>query len=130
MQPKVSKKLRMKLIDNINQLLGDDLKKAIQPGARLKIAASCFSIYAYEALKSELETVDSMDFIFTAPSFMPKEVADAVKKERREFHIPKAGTERNFYGTEFEVQCVKRCVEQFGVVGHGGLSSKKWRQTH
>ncbi len=69
MQPKVSKKLRMKLIDNINQLLGDDLKKAIQPGARLKIAASCFSIYAYEALKSELETVDSMDFIFTAPSF-------------------------------------------------------------
>ena len=44
----------MKLIDNINDLLGDDIKKSIQPGARLKIAASCFSIYAFEALKREL----------------------------------------------------------------------------
>lgn len=39
----------MKLIDNINDLLGDDIKQSVQPGARLKIAASCFSIYAYEA---------------------------------------------------------------------------------
>jgi len=30
----------MKLIDNINNLLGDDIKKSAQPGARLKIAAS------------------------------------------------------------------------------------------
>ena len=44
----------MELIDNINQLLGDDLKKTIKPHARLKIAASCFSMYAFEALKSEL----------------------------------------------------------------------------
>lgn len=31
----------MELIDNISHLLGDDLKQTIQPGARLKIAASC-----------------------------------------------------------------------------------------
>ena len=49
----------MKLIDNINDLLGDDIKQAVKPGTRLKIAASCFSIYAYEALKRELESVDS-----------------------------------------------------------------------
>ena len=47
----------MKLIDNINDLLGDDIKKSVQPGARLKIAASTFSIYAFEALKRELESV-------------------------------------------------------------------------
>jgi len=58
----------MKLIDNINDLLGDDFKSAIKPGARLKIAASCFSIYAFEALKRELEMVESFDFIFTSPS--------------------------------------------------------------
>ncbi len=91
----------MKLIDNINDLLGDDIKQSIQPGARLKIAASCFFIYAYEALKRELESVE---FIFTSPSFMPDEVTDAAKKERREFHIPKfpsdTKTERSFYGTE------------------------------
>lgn len=61
----------MKLIDNINDLLGDDIKQSVQPGARLKIAASCFSIYAYEALKRELESVESFEFIFTSPTFMP-----------------------------------------------------------
>jgi hypothetical protein len=65
------------------------LKKAIKPGSKLKIAASCFSIYAYEALEKELEKVDSLEFIFTAPAFVPNEVTDKAAKERREFHIPK-----------------------------------------
>ncbi|KMY30063.1 hypothetical protein [Aeromonas caviae] len=43
----------MELIDNINRLLGDDLKQTLRPGARLKIAATCFSMYAFEALKAE-----------------------------------------------------------------------------
>ncbi|WP_413856113.1 hypothetical protein [Candidatus Aalborgicola defluviihabitans] len=98
----------MKLIDNINDLLGEDIKQSVQPGARLKIAASCFSIYAYRALKRELESVESFEFIFTSPTFMPGEATDAAKKERREFHIPKSPSEtqseRGFYGTEFEVQ--------------------------
>ncbi|QDU82485.1 hypothetical protein Pla110_42430 [Polystyrenella longa] len=55
----------MELIDNINTLLGENLKRTIEPGARLKIAASCFSIYAYEALKKELESIDSLQFVFT-----------------------------------------------------------------
>ncbi|MCF7765114.1 MAG: hypothetical protein K9N62_15715 [Verrucomicrobia bacterium] len=59
----------MEIIDNINRLLGDDLKKALRPGSKLKIAASCFSIYAYEALKSELGKIDSLQFIFTSPTF-------------------------------------------------------------
>lgn len=46
----------MELIDNINRLLGDDLKRTLKPGARLKVAASCFSMYAFEALKDELGT--------------------------------------------------------------------------
>src|SRR5690625_1738473 len=41
----------MEILDNINRTFGDDLKQALKPGAKLKIAASCFSIYAYEALK-------------------------------------------------------------------------------
>ena len=44
----------MEIIDNINQLLGDNLKQTIAPGSKLKIAASCFSIYAFEALRQEL----------------------------------------------------------------------------
>jgi hypothetical protein len=102
----------MKLIDNINELLGDDIKQSVQPGARLKIAASTFSIYAFEALKRELESVESFEFIFTSPSFMPDEVTDAAKKERREFHIPKSDTERSFYGTEFEVQLKNKLTQR------------------
>ncbi|MBZ4202178.1 MAG: hypothetical protein LAC70_03535 [Methylovulum sp.] len=48
----------MELIDNINHLLGDNLKQTLQPKAKLKIAASCFSIYAFEALKKELERIE------------------------------------------------------------------------
>ena len=94
----------MEIIDNINRLLGDDLKKALVPGAKLKIAASCFSIYAYEALKAELGKIDSLQFIFTSPTFVPGEATDKVKKERREFHIPKLERERSLYGSEFEIR--------------------------
>lgn len=102
----------MQILDNINALWGDDLKQAIQPGSKLKIAASCFSIYAYEALKKELEKVDSLEFIFTAPAFVPNEVTDKVAKERREFHIPKQQRERNLYGSEFEIQLKNKLTQR------------------
>lgn len=102
----------MELIDNINNLLGDSLKQSITAGARLKIAASCFSIYAYEALKHELERIDSLEFIFTAPTFVPNEVSDRIRKERREFHIPKSERERSFYGSEFEVQLKNKLTQR------------------
>lgn len=94
----------MEIIDNINRLFGDDLKKAIQSGAKLRIAASCFSIYAFEALRNELEKVESLQFVFTSPTFVPGEVTDRLRKELREFHIPKLERERSLYGSEFEVR--------------------------
>jgi hypothetical protein len=101
---KLSHKKTMQLLDNINALLGDDLKKTIKASSKLKIAASCFSIYAFEALKKEMEAIDDLKFIFTSPSFIPEEVTDKLKKERREFHIPKIDREKSLYGTEFEIQ--------------------------
>jgi superfamily II DNA or RNA helicase len=94
----------MRVIDNINELLGENLKQVIAPEAKLKIAASCFSMYAFEALKKELEQIDSLQFIFTSPTFVPDQATDKVKKERREFHIPKLERERNLYGSEFEIR--------------------------
>src|SRR5450830_700626 len=96
--------VQMELIDNINTLLGENLKGTLKPGSKLKIAASCFSIYAYVALKKELESIDSLEFIFTSPTFVPNEVSDKIKKEQREFHIPKAERERSTTGSEFEIQ--------------------------
>ncbi|WP_198517447.1 helicase-related protein [Halomonas sp. 141] len=100
------------MIDNINRLLGDDLKATVTPGARLKIAASCFSIYAFEALKKELTGVESLQFIFTAPTFVPNEVTDRLKKERREFFIPKSQRESGLYGTEFEIQLRNKLTQR------------------
>jgi superfamily II DNA or RNA helicase len=102
----------MEIIDNINRLLGDNLKQSITPGAKLKIAASCFSIYAFEALKAELEQIDSLEFIFTSPTFVPNEVTDPVRRERREFHIPKLERERGFYGTEFEIRLKNKLTQR------------------
>lgn len=102
----------MKIIDNINSLLGDDLKASIYPKAKLKIAASCFSIYAYEALKLELSKIDSLEFIFTAPTFIPNEVTDKLRKERREFFIPKVNRERSLFGSEFEIQLRNKLTQR------------------
>ena len=96
----------MELIDNITRLLGDDLKATLKPKARLKVAASCFSMYAYEVLKAELEKIDELSFIFTSPTFTASEVTDKLRKERKEFHIPKLDRERSLYGSEFEIRCV------------------------
>jgi SNF2 family DNA or RNA helicase len=102
----------MELIDNINTLLGDNLKQSIIPGSKLRIAASCFSIYAFEALKEELESIESLRFIFTAPTFVPGDVTDSGRKERREFHIPRSERERSFYGSEFEIQLKNKLTQR------------------
>ena len=94
----------MEILDNITKLLGDDLKRTLVPGAKLRVAASCFSIYAFEVLKAELERVESVEFIFTSPTFVANDVADKLRKEHREFHIPKMKRERGLYGSEFEVR--------------------------
>ena len=78
----------------------------------MRIAASCFSIYAYEALKAELENIDSLNFIFTSPTFVAAEATDKVKKEKREFHIPKLNREKNLYGSEFEIHLKNKLTQR------------------
>lgn len=94
----------MQILDNVNQLFGEDLKTALTPNSKLKIAASCFSIYAYAALKRELNSVESLEFIFTSPTFVPEQATDKLKKEQREFYIPRINRESSLYGSEFEIQ--------------------------
>ncbi len=45
----------MQIIGNINHIVKNDLQDSIQPGSKLSIAAACFSIYAYQELKKQLE---------------------------------------------------------------------------
>ena len=76
-----------------------DLQAGIKKGSRLSVAAACFSIYAYQELKKQLESIDELRFIFTSPTF----VTEKASKAQREFYIPRISRESSLYGTEFEV---------------------------
>ena len=89
-----------KQLDNINNRVVDDLKERLTDKSKIAIAAASFSIYAFEALKDELEKVDELRFIFTSPTF----VKEKNKKEKREFYIPRLNRERNLYGSDFEIK--------------------------
>lgn len=90
----------MEFIDNINKKLGEDLKKEIKSGSRLSIATACFSIYAFEELKKELENIKELRFVFTSPSF----ITEKTKKENKEFYIPRLNREKSLTGTDFEIK--------------------------
>jgi hypothetical protein len=64
----------MELIDNINKTLKSDLLVELKKGSKVSIAASCFSIYAFEELKSQLKDVEELRFIFTSPIFVTEKV--------------------------------------------------------
>ena len=78
----------------------DDLRLRLSAKSKVSIAAASFSIYAFEALKEELENVEELRFIFTSPTF----IKDKAEKEKREFYIPKLNRERNLYGSDFEIK--------------------------
>ena len=88
-----------KQINNITDRVVDDLRGRMSANSRLSIAVASFSIYAFEALKKELESIKELRFIFTSPTFTNKE-----QKEKREYYIPKLNRERNVYGTDFEIR--------------------------
>ena len=68
-----------KVINNISERVIDDLQMKLSVNSTVSIAAASFPIYAYEALKDELENVDELRFIFTSPTF----IQDKAKKEKR-----------------------------------------------
>lgn len=90
----------IKQFDNLNSKVIDDLRITLKQSSRVSIAAASFSIYAYEALKEELEAIDELRFIFTSPTFSKEKVS----KEKREFFIPKLNRERNLFGSDFEIK--------------------------
>lgn len=103
----------MKIIDNVNELLGDDLKAELGSGSKLRIAASTFSLFAFEALKAELEGIGELEFIFTAPTFVADTVTDRMPKQRREFFIPQANHgESVLYGSEFEIRLRNKLTQR------------------
>jgi hypothetical protein len=101
----------MKVIDNVNNRLVNDLKQTIKKGSRLHIAAASFSIYAYEELKKELNQIEELQFVFSSPTF----IEENLKKDSRQFYIPHIYNEANLCGGDFELR-LKNQLNQRAII--------------
>ncbi len=82
----------IKVINNMDSLIGDDLKETIGNKSKVQIAAACFSIYAYKELKKSLKNIDELQFIFTSPTF----ISNVEEKSKKEFYIKRISREKKF----------------------------------
>lgn len=89
-----------KFFDNRLNIVKDDLVKTIREGDSVSIAAASFSMYAYQELQEQLDSIDEFRFIFTSQTFTKKRAP----KEKREFYIPRLSRERNLFGTDLEIR--------------------------
>ncbi len=69
--------------------VADFLRAKTESGSRLSIVSAYFTIYAYDALKEELERIEHLDFLFGEPSFVNR--LDPSKTEKKAFIIDAAG---------------------------------------
>jgi hypothetical protein len=60
----------MAVFNNIDKIFRDDLFRTVKTGSQISVVAACFSIYAYDLLKAELETVDESCLLVSAPLFI------------------------------------------------------------
>ncbi len=89
------------LLDNKKHgSVSETLKNIINPKSKLSFISSFFTIYAYKELKKELESIDSLRFLFVEPTF----VNDLVNKEVREYTIGKLQREVGLSGNNFEIR--------------------------
>lgn len=64
------------------------------------MAAACFSVYAFEELKAQLENLDELRFIFTSPAFWTR----SQRKPSGNFIFSAELGERTLHGSEFEIK--------------------------
>jgi len=88
--------MSIKLLDNKqNGSVVDELRKSVEKDCKLSVISAYFTIYAYKALKKELDKVEQFRLIFTEPHFTNDDV------EAKEFSI-----QHNFgqiQGNEYEM---------------------------
>ncbi|RLA73257.1 MAG: ATP-dependent helicase, partial [Epsilonproteobacteria bacterium] len=90
----------IKTFDNKINIVGDDLKLSIKKNSKLSIASSIFSIYGFESLKKELNSIDELKFIFTDPTFIK---TDEKTKDTKYFEITSSNRKKAISGSDFEI---------------------------
>ena len=65
--------------------IGDFLKEKINKNSNLAIVSAYFTIYAYEALKDNLENINNLNFLFGEPTFVKS--INPKNGQLRQYHI-------------------------------------------
>jgi SNF2 family DNA or RNA helicase len=71
--------------------VADFLREKIRVGSQLSVVSAYFTIYAYDALKSSLDSIHHLDFLFGEPTFLNR--LDPNKTEKKSFFIDSGGLE-------------------------------------
>lgn len=71
--------------------VADFLKQRVTGGSALSVVSAYFTIHAYQALKSNLDDIESLQFLFGEPRFIS--ALDPEKNERKRFSIEDDGLE-------------------------------------
>ena len=87
--------------------VADFLSAKVGPGSKLSVVSAYFTIYAYEALSKELDSVESLQFLFGEPRFIQS--LDPEKTDKKTFKIEDEGLELANRLQQKEVAC--RCAE-------------------
>jgi hypothetical protein len=75
--------------NHTRESVGAFLQESIQPGSALSVVSAYFTIYAYAALRPQLDTVEQMNFLFGEPRFIKG--LDPGKTEKKSFVIDDNG---------------------------------------
>ncbi|MDF1592768.1 MAG: helicase-related protein, partial [Desulfobacterales bacterium] len=86
---------------------GDFVSGSIAPGVKLSFVSAYFTIHAFDALRNELETIQSLRFLFGEPRFVRN--LDRENKQSRRYNLTEQGL---FLGNQlFQRRLAKDCAD-------------------
>ncbi|MBP7954267.1 MAG: ATP-dependent helicase, partial [Nitrosomonas sp.] len=84
--------LKSGIRDNRNRgKVAEFLKEKVTAGSQLSVVSAYFTIYAYEALSTNLDQIESLKFLFGEPKFI--QTLDPEKNDKKAFKIEDEGLE-------------------------------------
>lgn len=76
--------------DNLGRgSVGAYLQEHLKPGSSLSVVSAYFTVFAYAALRDELDTVGNVDFLFGEPRFLRS--LDPAKTDKKAFGVEDTG---------------------------------------
>lgn len=96
----------MKVFNNVADIVRDDMAVTMKKGSKVAIAAACFSMYAYNELKKQLEKEAAK-----ARGKLPQEMQAYIIKNDEAYYLLET-LARNELGSESLSQIIQMVEEQ------------------